>query len=337
MPSSKLIFSSDATRIGQDPRLLAKRAQRGELIRVRRGAYVPAGIWAALNERQRHGVLAAALVHTTLKSPVFTMKTAGLLWGLGVVGVPRQLQTLTDDPRGGRSKNGVHRTLGSLDQGVCQLGGFQVTDKARTTIELAGKLNFGEALAVVDSSRRDLSVRTGQYPWSGLTAPSPADAADWDKESPWGPALQLEALEEAVSNIATTSRQRRASKIIEFSAADSESPGESISRANMILQGFPAPRLQATFTLKNGKTARTDFWWPELDLVGEFDGQGKYLRSELRGGKTIQQVVMDEKARENALRALGLTVIRWDWGEMMNPRAFANILTDGGLRSSRTP
>ncbi|WP_227471471.1 hypothetical protein [Paenarthrobacter sp. YJN-5] len=46
---------------------------------------------------------------------------------------------------------------------------------------------------------------------------------------------------------------------------------------------------------------------------------------------------MDEKARENALRALGLTVIRWDWGEMMNPRAFANILTDGGLRSSRTP
>lgn len=80
MPSSKLIFSSDATRIGQDPRLLAKRAQRGELMRVRRGAYVPAGIWSALNERQRNGVLAAALVHTTLKSPVFTMKTAGLLW-----------------------------------------------------------------------------------------------------------------------------------------------------------------------------------------------------------------------------------------------------------------
>jgi hypothetical protein len=191
MPSSKLILSSDATRIGQDPRLLAKRAQRGELIRVRRGAYVPARSWSALNDRQRHGVLAAALVHTALNTPVFAMKTAGLLWGLGVVGVPRQLQTATDDPRGGRSKNGIQRTLGSLDQGICDLGGFQVTDKLRTTVELAGRLTFGEALAVVDSSRREQSKRTGQSPRGEQPGRSPADAADWDKEIPWGPALDL--------------------------------------------------------------------------------------------------------------------------------------------------
>ncbi len=42
---------------------------------------------------------------------------------------------------------------------------------------------------------------------------------------------------------------------------------------------------------------------------------------------------MAEKARENALRALGLTVVRWDWSDMMNPRAFTRILNDGGLRS----
>lgn len=319
MPFSKLILSSDATRIGQDPRLLAKRAQRGELVRVRRGAYVPAQLWSTLNARQRHGLLAAALVQNSRKAPVFTMKTGALLWGLGVFGVPDQLQTVTSDARGGRSKHGVQKILGPLDRGVCDLGGFQVTDKIRTTIELAGTLKFAEALAVVDSSRREPSKD------------SPDRDTDWDKESPWGVALDETELEDAASNLASASQQRRAAKILEFSAAESESVGESMSRANMILQRFPAPRLQATFTLKTGKTARTDFWWPELDLVGEFDGQGKYLRNRLRGGKTIQQVVMEEKARENALRALGLTVIRWDWAEMMNPRAFARILSDGGL------
>lgn len=324
MPSSTLILSSDATRIGQDPRLLAKRARRGELIRVRRGAYVSARDWSSLNDRQRHGLLAAALAGNSLKTPVFTLKTAGLLWGLGVVGVPQQLQTVTDDPRGGRSKNGVLRTLGSLDHGVCELGGFRVTDKARTTIELASRLNFAEALAVVDSSRREPSK-------------APMDtAADWDKEAPWGTALKEKTLEDAVSTLPASSRQQRAAKIIEFSASGSESVGESMSRANMILHRIPLPRLQAVFQLRNGKTARTDFWWPELDLVGEFDGQGKYLRNQLRGGKTLQQVVMEEKARENALRALGLTVIRWDWAEMMNPRRFIRILTDGGLEPVRT-
>ncbi|HKU35419.1 MAG TPA: hypothetical protein VJP90_07705 [Paenarthrobacter sp.] len=184
-------------------------------------------------------------------------------------------------------------------------------------------MKFAEALAVVDSSRREQSSR------------SEAKATDWDKETPWGPAIEEKTLGDAASNLASSSRQRRAAKIIEFSTAKSESVGESMSRANMILQRFPLPQLQASFTLKSGKTARTDFWWPELDLVGEFDGQGKYLRNRLRGGKTIQQVVMEEKARENALRALGLTVVRWDWAEMMNPRAFAKILTDGGLEPVR--
>ncbi|MFJ4172258.1 hypothetical protein ACIPY3_22330 [Paenarthrobacter sp. NPDC089714] len=319
MPFSTLIMSSDAARIGQDPRLLAKRAQRGELVRVRRGAYVPAQLWSALSEPQKHGLLAAALVQSSQKRPVFAMKSAALLWGLGVVGVPDKLQTVTNDPRGGRSKHGVQRILGTVDHGVCELGGFQVTDKARTTIELAGTLRFAEALAVVDSSRREPpKVSTGK-------------ASDWDKDVPWGITLEERILQDAASSLGSSSRQQRAAKIIEFSDPQSESVGESMSRAKMILQRFPLPRLQASFALKSGKTARTDFWWPELDLVGEFDGQGKYLRNRLRGGKTIQQVVMEEKARENALRALGLTVIRWDWAEMMNPAAFAKILTDGGL------
>ncbi|MFJ5957510.1 hypothetical protein ACIQC5_16325 [Paenarthrobacter sp. NPDC092416] len=323
MTYPELILSSDATRIGQDSRLLAKRAKRGELVRVRRGAYLLADHWDALGARQRHGMQAEALVNTTLSAPVFNMQTAAMLWGLGVVGVPNMLCTVTDDPTGGRSKHGVRRTLGSLESGVGQLGGFTVTDKVRTTVELAGTLTFAEALAVVDSSRR----------------PPTLDAArretNWEKDRAWGPAADMEDLGKAVSRLGSESRRRRAARVLELSTDMSESPGESMSRAQMILLNFPPPSLQASFTLRNGSTARTDFWWPEFDLVGEFDGQGKYLRDRLRGNRTLQQVVMAEKARENALRALGLSVIRWDWAEMMNPRAFSQILNDGGLKSLR--
>lgn len=323
MAAIELILSSDAARIGQDPRLLAKRCKRGELVRVRRGAYVPAKYWAELNDRQRHGLRAAALVNTTLTPPTFNLQTAALLWGLGVVGTPSQLCTVTSDPTGGRSKHGIHRTLGSLDVGVTQLGGFRVTDKLRTTVELASTLNFAEALAVADSSLRKHTPRDS------------VDAGSWDKETAWGSASNAADLRAAASALGHQTRQRRVARILDLSTDKSESVGESMSRAQMILLNFPEPRLQGSFTLRSGRTARTDFWWPELDLVGEFDGQGKYLRNKLRGQQTIQQAVMAEKARENGLRALGLTVIRWDWAEMMNPRTFARILNDGGLRSRR--
>ncbi|MFE4195820.1 hypothetical protein ACFRJ9_08140 [Paenarthrobacter sp. NPDC056912] len=328
MANTELILASEVTRIGQDPRLLAKRCKRGEIVRVRRGVYVRAGYWAQITDRERHGLRAAALVNTTITPPTFNLQTAGLLWGLGVIGVPDHLCTVTEDPNGGRSKHGVRRTLGSTDEGVAQVGDFRVTDKHRTAVELASRLKFGEALAVIDSSRRKLPLREGR----DGGAP---DIGDWNKDTAWGPPADTADLAAAVSRLTSMSKQTQAKRIIEMSTDRSESVGESMSRAHMIMLNFPVPRLQGSFTLRNGRTARTDFWWPELDLVGEFDGAGKYLRNKLRGNQTIQQVVMSEKARENGLRALGLTVVRWDWADMMNPRMFSQILNDGGLRSLR--
>lgn len=323
MAFQELILASDATRIGQDARQLAKQAKRGELVRVRRGTYARSAYWAELNERQRHGLQAAALVNTTRTPPIFNFQTAALLWGLGVVGVPKHLCTVTADPSGGRSKHGIRRSFGACDSGVAQLGGFRVTDKVRTTIELAASLNFAEALAIVDSSRRNQR-------WGDAL-----EVDNWNKDKPWGPPVGVGDLAGGVSSLISQSRRRRAGAILELSSDKSESVGESMSRAQMILLNFPVPSLQGSFALRTGRTARTDFWWPELDLVGEFDGYGKYLRKKLRRTQTIQEAVMAEKTRENGLRALGLTVVRWDWSDMMNPRSFARILNDGGLRSLR--
>jgi very-short-patch-repair endonuclease len=58
-----------------------------------------------------------------------------------------------------------------------------------------------------------------------------------------------------------------------------------------------------------------DFWWPSARVIGEFDGKGKYLREEYSGGRSIADIVIDEKLREDRLRALGATVVRWGWSE----------------------
>ena len=66
---------------------------------------------------------------------------------------------------------------------------------------------------------------------------------------------------------------------------------------------------------------RTDFGWPKHGVVGEFDGMVKYSRA--LTGQDPAEAVFDEKRREDALRALGLTVVRWTWHDLAQ---FAPIL-----------
>lgn len=74
--------------------------------------------------------------------------------------------------------------------------------------------------------------------------------------------------------------------------------------------GLPAPSLQEVVHTPEGEfVARTDFYWKEHRIVGEFDGMGKY-------GSASPDVFRREKLREDALRDLGFHVIRWTWAEL---------------------
>jgi hypothetical protein len=61
--------------------------------------------------------------------------------------------------------------------------------------------------------------------------------------------------------------------------------------------------------------ARVDFYWEEQQTVGEFDGKIKYGRL-LKPGQRIEDVIFDEKVREDAVRDLGLQVVRWLWSDL---------------------
>nr|BFF15511.1 hypothetical protein GCM10025699_68140 [Microbacterium flavescens] len=77
-----------------------------------------------------------------------------------------------------------------------------------------------------------------------------------------------------------------------------------------------------------------DFWWPEFGVVGEFDGEVKYRTADMLRGRTPEQVVIDEKRREDALRSMpGVrAVVRWNWADAMRAEPLLAALRRAGVR-----
>ena len=102
---------------------------------------------------------------------------------------------------------------------------------------------------------------------------------------------------------------RRAALLPELLDPRAESVFESRSRWAMRRIGLPAPLSQVLlFDRRTGRfVGRVDFFWPELGVVGEADGLGKY---------DGPGAVRAEKLREDALRRLQLGVVRWMWAEL---------------------
>jgi hypothetical protein len=127
----------------------------------------------------------------------------------------------------------------------------------------------------------------------------------------------------------------RASRVLDFASGRSSSPGESLSRVNIHLLGFRPPELQVPFSDDDGFIGYVDFYWPELDLIGEFDGEAKYRDPRYLRGRSAQQAVIDEKYREDRLRRLCRAFARWDWTVARNRDLLAARLSPHGLVRTR--
>lgn len=117
----------------------------------------------------------------------------------------------------------------------------------------------------------------------------------------------------------------RARVCCELADARSESPGESWSAVVMHEHGIPRPERQHDFYDARGFIGRGDFWWPEARVVGEFDGRMKYGRGN-PSGRPPEDVLWDEKVREDRLRATGPTVVRWTTTDLRRPASWIGML-----------
>lgn len=331
MTMPQLISSADYDRLGKDRRSLAARVRRGEIVRVRRGYYAPAAEWEKLTGKDKYGLRALAFTQLSVNEPVLCHAAAALLWGLWIVGTPTKLHAVTESSGGGRSANGVARHRGSLTNSVLRCGPFLITDKLTTTLELINKLSFAYAVAICDSSLRPFE-RRGQVNHFTSSGSSPFEHVPvWGPDVPQGRPLTLEQLYAGAALLPTRAARVRVAAVIDFASALSGSAGESISRVRMHQLGFPAPVLQAPFTLDGGKKAQVDFWFPQQRTVGEFDGRGKYLRDDWASGSELPDRLLAEKWREDQIRAQGVTFVRWGWAEMNNAEQLARMLRQAGL------
>lgn len=128
-------------------------------------------------------------------------------------------------------------------------------------------------------------------------------------------------------------KQRRVQRLLAAADPASGSPGESLSRAVMILAGLPEPELQAPHRDSQGLIGYSDFHWPEHGVVGEFDGWAKYSRGEFLAGRSPEDVLKAEKIREDRLRATGLTVVRWMWPAAKDCAELLSKLQNAGIKS----
>ena len=119
--------------------------------------------------------------------------------------------------------------------------------------------------------------------------------------------------------------------VIDFADGRAGSPLESVSRVTMHAIGCPPPDLRCDSRTRRASSGSWTSHWPEFALVGEADGDMKYLDSAFRGGRSAEQVLLDEKEREDRLRALGLKVVRWRWKTANDAPAMRAKLTSAGL------
>jgi hypothetical protein len=304
-----LIFARHLTGADDSRRRHARAAASGAEVRISRGAYLAADAFDALDERQRYLLRIRSIAETRRARPVISHWSAAALHRLPMLGHRTSVVHITQPVDSGlRSANGVVRhSAPLLDSEVVEIGGILVTSISRTVLDLAACEDALAAVALADAA---LHVpRFGRRP--PLTTPELLRQA-WELRLPFrGHARSLD--------------------VIGFAVTNAETPIESVSRVTMRTIGCPAPALQVPHFDSRGFIGETDFYWDEYNVIGEADGDQKYLDAAHRSGRSAERVVLDEKIREDRLRAIPRRVVRWRWREAIDPRALHRILSGAGV------
>lgn len=290
---------------------------RGEFVAVTRGVYVKTELWHAMDRHARYRTVVKAAA-VSYGDATFSHHSAAALWRLPWVGSwPQRVHVVVPPSSGGRSTSGVLRhTTGDLASPSSPsmysvIDGLAVTSLARTVVDVASVATFGQSVAVADAA-----LRRTAHPLPGIPSTF----------------LAREDLLRELDRISTTHGSLKARAAVEFSNGLADRPGESMSRVSMFRAGLPAPELQVELAGESGQIWIVDFWWPEFNLIGEFDGRWKYTDPEFLRGRMPEQVLIDEKDREDDLRAANHGFTRWDWPVALSPARMRDRLRGAGLR-----
>ena len=305
----RLLRATDFVFAGRDDRELRRQKQKGALVAVRPGVFIPVDVWRQAEGRDQHILRAEAARPRLGAHAAFSHATAAALHGWAHVETWPELVDITD-PDVARSRRGATARVHAFrlsDEDACYRAGLPVTSPGRTAVDLASTLPFRDAVVALDSA---------------LALPRKRGSPKRAKTI-----LQLADLDAALARRAPVRAHRRVVRARDFADGASGSPGESLSRVMLLEIGWPAPIQQQSFSDVAGKIGDVDFWWPEYGLVGEFDGFVKYSRGDMLNGRTPAEAAVAEKRREDRLRAhrdvRGFA--RWMWSDLAQPGRLKSI------------
>ena len=304
MPEPHLILSGEAERLGT-ARELRRLAAAGRYVRVRSGVYADARAWASLDTDQRYRTLVRAASLVCAPGAQFCRESAAALWRLPMIGPwPGFAHELVARQPGGTSRVGIRRHGLGLDPLAESRDGVTVTSLGRTLDDVACALPLAKSVPMLDAGLRIAGTRD-----------------------------DLATLLESLQPFPASVRGRRA---IEFATAASGSPGESFARVQFHALGVGPPQLQVPFSDQEGPIGVVDFYWPALDLIGEFDGASKYGSGrEFQRHLSVEQIVLAEKEREDRLRRVARGFMRLTWPVVRDRRLLAQRLAEVGLHAGR--
>ncbi|KQO62195.1 hypothetical protein [Curtobacterium sp. Leaf261] len=271
----------------------------GIVVRIAPGTFVDIRSWQRATPGERHVARMEAVLARTSPRLIVAGPSAAAAHGLPWRGEFPEFVTVIDPERAtGQRRPGLLKLAGrGRSDSTLPLGRRSVTAVADTAIDVALRFPMHTSVPLLDA----------------VLASRRVDRLD---------------LLDVLQRRGTRPGSHRARAAVDFADCRSGSPGESLARLVMADVGAPTPVLQQEFHDADGLIGFVDFWFPEQGWIVEFDGHAKYTEDRFRAGRSPAEVVIDEKRREDRLRATEPVrgVTRLEWRDIIRPERVTSRL-----------
>lgn len=312
-PPPPLITSSELRAWGYGDERRRRVVAEGMLLALRRGIHVTDDSWRSASSEERAVARAMALASAS-RVGVVSHESAAACHGFPLVGAGPDRVHVTLPPSRPGATSGTIRHRGELaSEEIVELHGIRCTSLLRTVADVARTASREQAVTVADAVLRRLCG-------------GGRDRYDHERAA---------QIRDEVLAIARRSAHGigRAERVMRFADGRAERPGESISRIRLAELGFTTPRLQVAIPAQRpGRFYFSDFGLDRVRTFGEFDGRVKYEDAALASGRSIAQIIVEEKEREDWIRGTtGYRVVRWGWDDISSAAALGARLAAFGI------
>lgn len=269
---------------------------------------------AQLPTEEQHRAHVIAVARDATGGAIASHTSAAVLWRLPLYRLRCVRVHLTTTVAGRISSTpDVRRHVGSLDDDVVMLDGIRCTNLSRTVFDLIRTLPLEAAVGVADAAERQMAQRLREWDVGAVES--------WRR-----------GLHERLAAAAGVRGVRQARWVADFAEGRAQLPGESVSRLQLHRLGFAPPALQVPVSGPEDDTFFVDFEMRDVRCFGEFDGKGKYFDEALRSGRTLEEVLYDEKRARTGSGVLTQNrFARWGWEHIGTPLALGRRLMSFGI------